>query len=191
MIETKRFRVHGALRLLLVLLAPVASSTPLVAQPATTPESPAPRQATVMAGFGADFGWAGVQTALYFLGDRASVFFGIGGTPDLNDGLGNTSGVTAAAGVRVFLPGSLEQWFIEANVSRMPDKLESRAICTLTCAPVPRTVYGPGLLAGYQYSAVTGLTLLASAGAGYSPAKGLEPASIEPRVSLGLGFTWR
>ena len=183
----KRFEVHGARRLLLLVLAPVAS-TPLVAQPAATTESRAPRQATVAAGFGADFGWAGVQTAFYFLGDRASVFFGIGGTPDLND---NTSGVTAAAGVRAFLPGSLRQWFVEANVSRMPDKLESQAVCTLTCAPVSQTVYGPGILAGYQYSAATGLTLIASVGAGYSPAKGLEPASIEPRYNLGFGFTWR
>ncbi len=61
------------------------------------------RRATVLAGVGNSMGWFGAQGEKYFLGDRLSVFAGLGYTPDVD---GNPSGITVAGGLRGFTPAS-------------------------------------------------------------------------------------
>jgi len=149
-----------------------------------TPE----RSFSALAGFGGGFGWAGFQGEAYFAKERLSVFGGLGYSPVVGD---NKPGPIFAGGLRGYLSRSQHRAFLEASVSRMPEKSELRQ--SLIGAPPsrqPRAAYGPAILAGYQYTALGGFTLMAAVGAGYSPSTDIEPATLVPRFNVGAGFSW-
>jgi hypothetical protein len=134
------------------------------------------RRATVLAGVGNSMGWFGAQGEKYFLGDRLSVFAGLGYTPDVD---GNPSGITVAGGLRGFTPGIKHRGFLELSVSQVAVQYG-----------LMRRLYGPGLQAGWQFATRGGFTLLTSAGVGYIPARNIDER-FQLLIGLGVGYTWR
>src|SRR4051794_23193304 len=136
------------------------------------------RIATITLGMGNATGWLGGQGEYYMAHERLSAFLGLGFTPWIE---GDVSGLTFAAGLRGYTRGNRHRGFLEISVSEIA--LESAAMGTSAVAS--KQLYGPGLQAGYQYSALSGFTLMGSFGVGYA----LEGA--QPLVGLGFGYTWR
>ncbi len=151
-----------------------------VAQDSTLP-SAHERVVTIVAGVGNDMGWVGLQGEYYLVGDRISVFGGLGYTPEADPG--DPDGITPAVGVRGFTPGLRHRGFLEISITQI-------AIQTLPGGESSRH-FGPGVQAGYQFSAVAGFTFLVSFGIGY--AIGVDPSlnSVQALFGLGLGYTWR
>lgn len=162
------------MRHLLLVLVLSTSSSVLAAQGS----GPSARLATVTAGVGNSMGWLGLQGERYLRNDRVSIFGGLGYTPELETG--DASGVAVAAGVRGYTPGVRHRGFLELSVSQ----LEIGAACFDDC----QRNYGPGIQVGYQYAALGGFTLTASAGVGRSFGDNGGAVAI---LGFGLGYTWR
>lgn len=158
----------------LLLLLPLAVQAQSQAQ-----APPGPRTATVLAGFGNDLGWFGLQGEKYFAGDRLSAFGGIGHTPSVDDG--DPSGLTVAAGVRGFTPGNTHRGFLELSVSQV----------AVESGPGGARLYGPGVQAGWQYVSRGGFTVLASLGLGFASSDLVGESNVHGLVNLGFGYTWR
>jgi hypothetical protein len=158
---------------LLLLLCPNS----LIAQQLASSRS-GPRLATVTLGVGNAMGWLGGQSEYYMAHERLSAFLGLGFTPWIE---GDASGLTFAAGLRGYTRGNRHRGFLEISVSEIA--LESAVMGASAVAS--KQLYGPGLQAGYQYSALSGFTLMGSFGVGYA----LEGA--QPLMGVGFGYTWR
>ena len=137
-----------------------------------------PRRASLVGGVGNSMGWFGASGELYFAGERASVFVGLGYTPALESG--DPSGVTVAGGVRGYTKGRHHRAFLEASVSQIAIEQNGEG-----------RFYGPGAQVGYQYTAGGGFTLLASIGVGFVVAADPPGNRAQPLIGLGLGYTWR
>jgi hypothetical protein len=141
-----------------------------------------PRTATVTAGIGNSMGWFGTQGELYFGHTRLSAFGGLGYTPSLDPG--DPTGITGAAGFRAYTNGIKHRGFLELSLSQ---------VVVQTGPAGGSRHYGPGLQAGYQYTALGGFTLLVSGGVGV--ALGLDGnanvGEVQPLLGLGVGYTWR
>ena len=151
---------------------------------AQTPE-PGPRNWTLQAGVGNSFGWFGLNVEKHLTGERFSVFGGLGYSPepDDNDEPSDASGVAVAAGVRGFTPGRKHRGFLELSISQVAVETN----CT-GCA----RLYGPGIQAGWHYTATGGFTLLLSAGLGFALGADEPQANVvQPMFGFGLGYTWR
>jgi len=129
----------------------------------------------VVTGVGNSMGWFGGSAERY-LGDRFSLFAGIGYTPPID---GIPAGITPAGGARLFTPGVKHRGFLEFSVSQIA--VESG---------IDRRLYGPGLQAGWQFVSRGGFTLMASLGAGYILAENVSQP-VQPLMGLGIGYTWR
>ena len=139
---------------------------------------------TVVAGLGNAMGGVGAHVEGYVRRGRVSVFGGLGYSPELEPG--DPSGVTAAAGARVFTSGRTHRAFLEVSVSPLVVEYS-----TFGTTRIPGSiVYGPGLQGGYQYVARRGLTGLASIGTGV-PVGGESGSRVALMAGMGLGFTWR
>jgi hypothetical protein len=144
-----------------------------------------PRATSVLFGVGNAMGWLGGQGERYFRGDRVSIFFGLGYTIPTEDGC--PSGVTAAAGARVFTSGKTHRAFLEFSVSQIATEIQ---IIDGESYPGSRR-YGPGVQVGYQYVNRGGFTALLSWGIGYAVAASPGLSRTHGLASLGLGYTWR
>jgi len=139
---------------------------------------------TVVAGLGNAMGIFGAHVEGYVRRGRVSVFGGLGYLPEFEPG--DPSGVTGAAGARVFTSGRTHRAFLEVSVS--PLLFEYFTVGTTR---IPGSiVYGPGFQGGYQYVARSGLTGLASIGTGF-PIGGETGDRVALMAGMGLGFTWR
>lgn len=174
----------------------VLAAMMLVALPArgaaqTSRESPEPdRDYTVLAGVGNALGWLGVQVEKYFAGDRLSIFGGLGYTPGTPL---DSTGLTAAAGVRGYTAGDRHRGLLEISVSQLgqEDILERGAGGRLVQEGARR--YGPALTVGYQFVAGSGFTAVASGGVGLTVAQDdrIDESPVTYTVNLGLGYTFR
>ncbi len=145
------------------------------------------RRFTLVAGVGNAMGRNGVQGEKYFRRDRISFFAGLGYTTKGDDAPG---GPTAVVGVRGFTAGAKHRAFLELSVSQV--FIGKYA----AYPPDGKRLWGPGLQAGYQYTARRGFTFMASAGVGYArgkePVAGWkEPDALDGLAGLGVGYTWR
>jgi hypothetical protein len=124
-------------------------------------------------------GWFGAQGERYFAHERRSVFFGLGYTPNLDEG--DTAGPAVATGVRGYTGGTRHRAFVELSLSQI-------AVTSLGGHH-----YGPGVQLGYQYTARRGFTAVASAGVGYilSRPAFVVGSRVQPLGGLGVGYTWR
>jgi hypothetical protein len=153
-------------------------------------QTPDPRAAgtnptiTVVAGLGNAMSIFGADVEGYVRRGRVSVFGGLGYLPEFEPG--DPSGVTGAAGARVFTSGRTHRAFLEVSVS--PLLFEYFTVGT-TRIPGSK-VYGPGFQGGYQYVARSGLTGLASIGTGF-PIGAETGDRVALMAGMGLGFTWR
>lgn len=167
-------------RLLLVVAAFLSSPVVALGQDDFGDPS-ARRSATVLAGAGNAMGWLGAQAELYFSGDRLSAFAGLGYTPALGEG--DPSGITGAAGLRAYTNGLRHRAFLELSVSQ---------VAVRTGAAVEdKRFYGPGVQVGYQYTALSGFTLLASVGVGVALGVDEGVSPVYGLGGLGFGYTWR
>jgi hypothetical protein len=87
-------------------------------------------------------------------------------------------------------------WRIPSERPRGDATLQVIVVHFAAHPPDGKRLYGPGLQAGYQYTARRGFTFMAPAGAGYAigkePVAGLkEVRSLDGLAGLGLGYTWR
>jgi hypothetical protein len=130
-------------------------------------------------------GWLGGQGERYFRGDRVSLFFGLGYTIPTGDGC--PSGVTAAAGARVFTPGRTHRAVLEFSVSQIATEIQ---VINGENYPGSRR-YGPGVQVGYQYVSRGGITALVSVGIGYAVGASPGLSRTHGLANLGLGYTWR
>ena len=165
---------------LLVLLT-AATAGAQTGDPAPAPASP---RATVLGGLGNSVGWVGAQVEGYFAEGRASVFGGLGYTPEVDR---SWSGITVAAGLRVFTRAKKHRLFLEASVSQLGVE---QPVDALQPNGDERT-YGPGVAVGYQLAKPGGFTLMLSAGVGHTMG---APSHLEGTVvlaSFGVGYTWR
>ena len=140
------------------------------------PQEPGTRQVTVALGFGNAFATVGGAVEYYLVGDRVSVFGGIGYTPEIDPG--DPSGLTGVAGVRAYTPGANHRAFAELSVSQLNTEFGT-----------DERHYGPGLQLGYQFTADQGFTVLTSWGAGLEFSDG--DVTRWPLLNLGFGYTWR
>ena len=170
----------------------------LVGQEGRQGTAPGPRKTTVVAGIGNTLGWLGIQGEFHLSQERLSAFGGVGYLPEFDPG--DASGLTLAAGVRGFTPGTKHRGFIELSFSVVAIQQPVFALVLDATGTVGFLVlvedgkkrYGPGIQAGYQYVAAGGFTFLASVGVGYAI---LDDPFVSDRVfglmALGLGYTWR
>lgn len=159
---------------------------------ADRPDGARPRQVTILGGMGNSLGWLGAQAEWYFGGDRFSTFGALGYTPELEDG-DPPEGITFAAGVRGYTAGAHHRGLLELSISQIAVQVTSIAIGLSRIAVGGERLYGPGLQAGYQFSAAGGFTLLVSAGAGYAVGldDDVDESHVQPMLNLGFGYTWR
>ncbi len=142
------------------------------------------RATSVVFGVGNAMGWLGGQGERYFKGDRVSIFFGLGYTLSVEDGY--PSGVTLAAGARLFTPGRTHRAFLEGSVSQIATE-----VWTIDGEKYPGSRrYGPGVQVGYQYVSRGGFTALLSAGIGYAVGASPGLSRTGGSANLGLGYTW-
>jgi hypothetical protein len=139
---------------------------------AAEPAEPGARSVTVLSGVGNALGWYGVQAERY-VGDRMSLFAGLGYTPPWY----GVSGIAGAGGARLFTSGTKHRGFLEFSVSQ------------IAVGGLDEQFYGPGLQAGWQFVSRGGFTLMASAGAGYILSDVGHP--VQALIGLGVGYTWR
>jgi len=160
----------------------------LVATTATA-QVPEPRssnapKATLLLGFGNSLGWLGLQAEGYFAAGRASVFGGLGYTPEVDR---SWSGVAVAGGARLFTSRKTHRFFVEASVSQLRVEKPSDA-------SQPRgdeRIYGPGLQVGYQLMKAGGFTFMLSVGVGHTIDRPSHLQGTAGLASVGLGYTWR
>lgn len=175
------FSLHGVnMRILVTIALLVATPAVASAQTADVASAPRPRAFTLLGGFGNAMGWLGLQGEKYLGHEVFSVFGGLGYTPAVN--AGDASGVTVAAGGRLYTPGRKHRGFLELSVSQ----LAVGQFCFDRCS----RWYGPGLQAGYQFVTQGGFTLLASLGLGYAPGMRDGRSKVGGMGGLGLGYTW-
>lgn len=130
-------------------------------------------------------GWYGGQGERYFKGDRVSIFFGLGYTLPIE--AGKPTGLTVAAGARVFTSGKTHRGFLEFSASQVLTETY-----TLDGENYPGSRrYGPGVQVGYQYLSEGGITVLLSVGVGYAIGASPGVSATQGLVGLGLGYTWR
>ena len=166
-----------------VLLLSTSSAT--LAQGAVTSNAGQTPQAyptfALTIGSGNVLGWLGGSVEHYFLNGRVSGAAGGGYIPETDEGNPGTAAFGAA--VRGYLGGDKHRAFLELSAS----------LLSLDWTPIGGALvdfdrnYGPGISAGYRYTATRGFTFIAGAGAGW--AVGNE--SIEAMGILGVGYTWR
>ena len=164
---------------LVLLMAATAA-----AQTGAPAAAPASRKATVLGGIGNSMGWLGAQVEGYFADGRASVFGGLGYSPEIDR---SWSGIAVAAGVRVFTRGEKHRFFLEASVSQLgveapSDPLQPKG---------DEAAYGPGLQVGYQLATRDGFTLMLSAGVGHALFASSHLQETASMLGIGLGYTWR
>ena len=164
----------------------VASAGTAVSQEEPDPDAAVRLRATsVVFGIGNSMGSLGGQVECYLKGDRVSIFGGLGYTIPFEDG--DPSGVTVAAGARLFTSGSTHRAFLEFSVSQV-----ATVTVTIDGETYPWSrEYGPGIQVGYQYVSNGGITALVSGGIGYAVG---APSGLSRTVglaNLGLGYTWR
>lgn len=144
---------------------------------------------SLVGGIGNSLGWLGIQGERHFEKGRWSCFVGMGYTPEGEEHMGQQrpapTGVTLAAGGRLFSGGIKHRFFAEASVSQ----IEWGSNYSSTGEYSTKRRYGPGLQLGYQRIADRGFTLMGSAGVGY--AVGSEENDFVFIMGLGLGHTWR
>jgi opacity protein-like surface antigen len=163
--------------LVLLMAAPAAAQA---GQPVVAPGS---RKVTVLGGLGNSMGWFGAQVEGYFADERASVFGGLGYTPEIDR---SWSGIAVAAGLRLFTSGEKHRLFLEASVSQL--RVEQPRAPSLNG---DEKAYGPGLQAGYQFTTRSGFTLMLSAGVGQPVGAPSHLEATAGMAGLGLGYTWR
>jgi hypothetical protein len=168
-----------ALIVLMLLVGPLS----LAGQDSTTASETKKRVATLMAGGGNVFGWFGLHGEYYFARDRLSAFLGAGYTP-ADDGDLDPTGPTFAIGLRGFTPGVRHRGFLALSLSQ---------IATLSAFEPERRdrFYGPGLEAGYHYTARGGFTFMVSLGLGIALGVPDGEDEVHGMGGLGLGYTWR
>jgi hypothetical protein len=166
-----------ALALLLLLLTPLSSA----GQDSTAAPHIQRRVASLTGGIGNVMGWFGLHGERYFANERLSGFAGLGYTPGIDPG--DPSGPTFAIGIRGFTPGIRHRGFLALSLSQLA--VESGFVEN------PRRLYGPGLEAGYQYTALGGFTFMISAGLGYAPGVPEGEKQVGEVLALGFGYTWR
>jgi len=140
------------------------------------------RRITVTGGVGNAHGWFGGQLEGHFGSDRWGLFGGLGYTPSLEPH--DASGVTVAAGIRVFTGGARHRGYLELSVSQIG--IEEPGIVY----PNGRRLYGPGIQGGYEYLTRRGVTFVASLGIGRAIGLGGHDSPWQPMVGLGIGYTW-
>jgi len=136
------------------------------------------RTAAVAIGFGNAFGGLGVLGEYYLAGSRMSMTAGAGrfiqiDYPNINAFAATLRGYTKRRRHRGFLELSVSPVFVETTIS-----LAGTSVTAL---------YGPGIAAGYHYTAGGGFTLLVNGGIGWSP----SAKKVGSVGSIGLGYTWR
>jgi len=136
------------------------------------------RRASLVGGSGNDMGWLGATGELYVASARVSLFAGLGYTPALNTG--DASGLTAAGGARGYTRGQRHRGYVEASVSQVAIEQAGS-----------RRFYGPGVQAGYQYTARSGFTALVSLGIGFIVASDFPGDRAHALGGIGVGYTWR
>lgn len=166
----------GGFGLAWALLLLVSSSAASAQSPTTDVADPGPRTVTVAFGIGNPLGWVGGQAEYYVAGDRVSLFAGLGYTPVFD--FADPSGPTAALGLRGYTGGVNHRALLELSYSQV-SVWESTG----------ERNYGPGLQAGYQYTADGGFTVLTSLGMGLE----FDDGAVNARglLTLALGYTWR
>ncbi len=167
------------MRIAVVLGSLILVPTLGVAQDSTV-SNPHERVVTLLAGVGNALGWLGMQGEYYVAGDRISLFAGLGYTPEIDRG--DAHGITPAVGVRGFTSGLRHRGFLEISVTQVGIQTGPQG---------SSRHYGPGIQAGYQFSAVAGFTFMVSFGVAY--AIGVDPSlnSVGELLGIGLGYTWR
>lgn len=176
---------------LLIGVSLLAVPSSASAQQGMDPSAPGPRQTTVTAGIGNAMGWIGAQAERYFANERLSAFGGVGYTPKID--FGDPTGLTLAAGLRAFTKGTKHRGFAELSVCQVatePFVLIAGASSDFADA---KRHYGPGIQAGYQYTAAGGFTVMVSVGVGYVPGvdNDVKESAVQPLSGLGFGYTWR
>ena len=164
-----------------VLVLAVTLPASLAAQASGPADTLPARVATVTAGTGNALGWLGLQGERYWTGDRASLFVGLGYTPEID--AGDPSGPTFAVGVRGFTPGYKHRGFLEFSVSQL--------VIVSGPSEERRRLYGPGLQAGYQYASAGGFTFMISLGLGYASDVPAGESEVGGMGGVSLGYTWR
>ncbi len=155
---------------------------PLQAQEAeSTTTGMEERTATVLAGGGNSFGWFGANGSFYLSDSRWAVHGGLGYAP--SSAAGHPSGVAWAAGVRRYTAGPGSQWFVGLLYGLIATVSEGRPD-----PPPGEWAYGPALVGGWQHTAGSGFTFLASLGIGYAVTTDDPP--VLPAVDIGFGYTW-
>jgi hypothetical protein len=175
----------GAERMLVVGCIVVSASRALCQEGVASQDAVRPRATSLLFGVGNALGWLGGQGEKYFHGDRVSVFFGLGYTISTEEGC--PSGVTAAAGARVFTSGRSHRALLELSISQIATEIQ---IVDGEKYPGSRR-YGPGVQVGYQFVSRGGFTALLSGGVGY--ALGASPGLSRTHgvANLAIGYTWR
>lgn len=141
---------------------------------------PSPRRFSLTAGLGNMFGGFGVSLERHLAAERLSVAVGFGGLPETDQNPGTLAG---AAAVRAFTAGARHRAFAELSASLIAIGYRDLGFGRYENV---RRHYGPGLAAGYHYTAAGGFTVLVAAGAGWA----VGPDRIEPILTLGAGHTF-
>lgn len=163
-----------------LIIGPVSN---VRAQEVGSPAEPGrERRMTVTGGVGNAHGWFGGQVQRHFGANRWGVFGGLGYTPDLEPH--DPSGLTVAAGIRVFTGGPRHRGYLELSVSQIGIEAPGGVY------PDGRRLYGPGFQGGYEYSTPQGVTFVASLGIGRAIGLGGHDSPWQPMVGLGIGYTW-
>jgi hypothetical protein len=142
--------------------------------------------ATVTAGVGNAFGWAGFQGERYLTDGRLSLFAGLGYVPASTEDDRLPTGVAWAVGVRAFTPSLKHRGFAEVSIVEVARSWRER---------VPGSVeqkhfYGPSVQVGYQRVSDGGFTFTLSAGVGFVLDSSF-PDTVHLTTGLGFGYSWR
>ena len=171
---------------------------PMIMPVAAWAQEPGTRRFTLTSGLGNSMGWIGAQGEAYFVRDRLSLFGGLGYTPEIDGG--DPTGITFAAGVRGYAGGAKHRGFLELSVTQVA--IQSPIMLGGVVLDEGKRLYGPGLQVGYQYTAGSGFTVMASGGLGLAIGASdltlrddlLEvrrESEVQPLLSIGFGYTWR
>jgi hypothetical protein len=163
--------------LALLLAAPIAAQTDQTDSPRVI------RTTTLLFGVGNSLGQFGLEAERYFAGGRASFFGGLGYSPRFDQ---SWSGVSLAAGARVFTAGDTHRLFLEASVSQL--FVETQPVGSSLVGD--ERVYGPGVQAGYQFVKKNGLTAMVSGGVGHTVGGPPHLQGTALLLGFGLGYTW-
>ena len=160
-------------------IASIATSS--AQQPAVVRVRPQLRTWGVSGGWGSGYGGVGGNFDWYFAKSRLSLAVGGGYLPTTDNG-GPGSGAAGAA-IRAYTKGVRHRALLELSVTLLSLSWRQNGDTFFDV----HGHYGPGICGGYQFTAMSGFTVLMTGGVGWEPNQG----RLWPIGDLGFGYTWR